>query len=543
MMTRPLVIAVLGSLLATVPSAHADRRSNQRRVADADDDREEADSDGPEARAAVAVKLDDLIEVAVRLSPDLARARADRNAAKGQAAAARKDQQWVVTAQSQYERFATSPDVEVGPFQVAAEDKLSASLGIGRNLPTGGNLGIEFGITRIIRELEIPAGLADQVGVQIPAEIDQGDSVTDTYALHQAQAKLTFKQPLAKGFGPDVALAQEKKADLAATEATIKAQIAAEDSVKDIVTGYWELSYAAYEVDTRAEALELAKQQEDLTRVQMRAGTAPPNALSAVTYEIAIRGEALLAAQNEYEKKSSDLRKKVGLELDRRDFVIKPAEQFEVGTEEWNVDDVLARSRKSNRRIATLILEKRIADVEVKAAKNGMLPQVDLTLSGALVGTGATSGEAFSAVTASNGYQVMAGLTVQFDIGGAAKGAHDAALARRSRVVADQTDTQRAIDTEVVHAVHQVTSARARVALTEKAIENAEINVKAENASFQMGKSTNFNVMQRQSELVQARLRRGRAIVDYHVAVANLQYLGGMLLEQYRVNVRPPATR
>ena len=61
--------------------------------------------------------------------------------------------------------------------------------------------------------------------------------------------------------------------------------------------------------------------------------------------------------------------------------------------------------------------------------------------------------------------------------------------------------------------------------------------------SFVSGKATNYNVMQRQTELIEARLRRGRAVADYHIAVAQLQFLGGTLLEQYRVNVRPRGER
>ena len=40
-----------------------------------------------------------------------------------------------------------------------------------------------------------------------------------------------------------------------------------------------------------------------------------------------------------------------------------------------------------------------------------------------------------------------------------------------------------------------------------------------------------------------ALLSRGRAVADYHIAVAQLQFLSGTILEQYRVNVRPPARR
>lgn len=537
MMSRPIALAVLGTMLSSLPAA-ADRRT-KRRVADVEDQKEEIDSDGPEAKAVLPIKLDDLIEVAVRLSPDLARAKNDRAAAQGQAVASRKDQQWQLTLAGQYDRYATSPDVDVGAFQVAAEDKLAANLAIGRNIPTGGNVKLELGITRTIRELQIPGDLANQVGVMIPSQIDMGDSVTDTYAVHQAQVKLSFKQPLIQGFGSDVALAQEHKADLQMTDATVKTQIAAEDLLKDIVSGYWELAYSAYEVDTRAVALELAKKQDVLTRTEVRAGTTPQNSLGAVTYEIAVRNEALLAAQNEFEKKSLDLRKKVGLELSRRDIVMRPGDAFEIGDDEWDVEDVLARSRKSNRRLASLILQKRAADVDITVAKDGMRPKADLTLSGALIGSGNTADAAFTAATQSDGYQVMANLTVTVDIGGAAKGNYDTAVARRQRVVVDEADTQRSIEADIVHAVHQVTGARARVTLADSAITSGEDNVKAEKASFQAGKATNFEVMQRQTQLVEARLRRGRAVADYHIAVAQLQHLSGMILDQYRVNVRP----
>jgi len=540
MTTRPIAMLLLGSLLWSVPAA-ADRR---RRVAqNGEEEVEQEDQDGPEATAVLPIKLDDLIEVAVRLAPELARSKNDRFAAKGEAQAGRRDQQWQVTAQSQYNRFAVSPDVQVGAFGTVAEDKLSVSLGIGRNLPTGGNVTFQIGIQRTIKELEIPALLGQQMrdSIRVPAEIDGNGIVFDTYGTVQSSAKLIVKQPLVRGFGKDVALAQQTKGDLAATEATVKTQLAAEEMLRDVVSAYWELSYAAYEVDTRAEALELANKQEELTRIELRARTAADSALTAVLYEVQIREEALLTAKNQWEKKSLELRKRAGLELDRRDLVMRPKDAFEASDDEWEASDVLKRARKSNRRMASLILQKRMADVDVKVAKNSMLPKVDLELSGALIGTGENTNLALTAAANSNGYEIMAGLTVQFDIGGAAKGSHDAALARRQKVEVDQADTARTLDSEVVHSVREVKSARARVAFAEKAIQYAEENVKAERASFQAKTRTNFDVMQRQTELVNARLRRGRAIADYHLAVANVQFLGGFLLEQYRVNVRPLA--
>lgn len=566
MKTRPLAVLALGSLLAASTAA-ADRRRSIGRTIDRDDraartrdrddgddrdaraearrkraerrrtaDLEERDSDGPEAQAVYALKLDDLIETSVRLAPDLARAKADRAIAKGNAGAARRNQSWVLGANASYAINAVSREVEVAPFSSVREDTASAAVTLGRNLPTGGNFAVEVGLTRVGRELSIPQEYLDAIN----AGAAQPDPSRDEFlTTHQAIAKLTFTQPLARGLGPDVALAQEKKADLEATAATISTQLEAEKMIYGLVAGYWELAYCAYQVDVRHDALALAEAQEKATRDQIRAGTAPSTSLNAVIYEISARRDAVLEAELELEKKSLELRRKAGLELDARQIALRPADAFEIGRDEWDVDEVLARSHQANRRLATLALQRRIADVEVAVAKNAMLPQVDLQLSGGVLGTGNTQDAAFSGAGAVNGYQVMAGIAVQFEISGAARSAHDAARARKARVEVDRADALRTLDTEVVAAVKMVTAARERVGLADKAIAVAEDNAAAERQSFAAQRSDNFRVMERQTQLVEARLRRGRAVADYHTAVAQLQYLSGMLLDQYRVDVRP----
>jgi outer membrane protein TolC len=537
-----LVAAVLGfvhAVLAAPATAQPRGRSQANTVAQAPRTPADDDGDGPEARGVALFKLDDIIEVAVRLSPDIARARADRDIAQGSAGAARHDQAWILSANAGYERNALgadTPNERLEPLQVLADDKVTGTVGLGRNLPTGGNLSLELGLVHERRELNITGEVLAQA---TDTQSECGENV-DIFCQDQASARLTLKQPLARGLGSDVALAPQRKADLSAAEATIKAQLAAEQMIRDIVAAYWELALAGYEVDVRAESLDIAKKQDQLTRQEMRAGTSTQNALDAVSYEIAIRDEALLTSKLAFEKKSLDLRRKAGLEIGRRDIVVRPGEPFEIDNQDWSIDDLLAKSHTINRQLATVVLEKRIADVDVEVTHNAMLPQIDLNLSGALQGFGDTSSAAFTGVSGGDGfaYSVTAGLTMSFELSGAAKAAHAAALAKRHRLDVDRVDIERQIDAEVVSSVKVVMSGRTRVALADKAIAIAEDNVKAELASFRAQRSNNFQVMQRQTQLIEARLRRGRAIADYHVAVAQLQYLSGTLLDTYRIHVR-----
>ena len=547
------LVAAVATALGTVISAPAAAQPRGRSpaappaapaapagAAPADDD-----GDGPEARGIALFKVDDIIEVAVRLSPDLARARVEREVARESAEAAGRDQAWVMSAGLNFQRDALgadTPDNRLIPLTPLQTDKYTGTLGLARNLPTGGNLNIELGLTHERQEVFLTGeNLAMQPGSDPPPQSECGE-LPDIFCQDQATARLTFKQPLARGLGSDVALAPQHRAELTAAQATVKAQLAAEEMIRDLVSAYWELAYTAYEVDVRAESLDLAKKQDQVTRQEIRAGTAAPNSLDAVSYEIAIRDEALLTAKLAFEQKSLDLRRKAGLELGRRDILVRPKDPLELDSQEWSIDEVLAQSHRANRGLATAVLDKKLADVEVDVTHNAMLPQIDLTLSGAVIGTGDTSSAAFSGLGGDSnngfGYQIVAGVQMSFDLSGAAKAAHAAALAKRHGTDIARVDLERQIDAKIVASVKILMSGRTRVALSDKAIGIAEDNVKTERAQFLAQRSNNFQVMQRQTQLIDARLRRGRAVTDYRVAVAQLQQLSGTLLDAYRVRVR-----
>src|SRR5262250_1216026 len=128
------IVALVSTVLATtapIPAAAQPRGRAQADTASAPAD----DGDGPEARGVALFKLDDIIEVAVRLSPDIAKARADRDIAQGSAGAARRDQSWILTANAAFQRDALgadTPDERLEPLQLLADEKTTGSLGLNR---------------------------------------------------------------------------------------------------------------------------------------------------------------------------------------------------------------------------------------------------------------------------------------------------------------------------------------------------------------------------------------------------------------------------
>src|SRR5688572_28153477 len=111
--------ATILALLAATSVADARPRVAQN----ADRDQHDEEGDGPEASAVLPLKLDDLIEVAIRLAPDASRAKIDRTVAKNLAEGERRSQAWMITSNGDYRRNAMAEDVEVPPFSIVAQDK------------------------------------------------------------------------------------------------------------------------------------------------------------------------------------------------------------------------------------------------------------------------------------------------------------------------------------------------------------------------------------------------------------------------------------
>ena len=540
-------VATVFGTLTSLPAAAQPRGRSQADTASAPAD---DDGDGPEAKGVATFKLNDIISVAVRLSPDLAHAVTTRDAARQDAVAAGKDQAWHLTASANVEvdaLGADTPSDAIAPLTPLSTQKISGTLGLGRKLPTGGELDVQLGITAQHQELNVTGEALAQMPAPMQLQSQCGENA-DVFCQVQASAGVKLTQPLLKGLGSDVALAGEHKAEIAAAKATVEGQLAAEKLILDVVTAYWELANASYEVDVRAEALDLARKHDQLARQEIRSGQTEANALDAVSYEIAVREEALLVAKLQFEQKSLDLRRKAGLEIGRRDIVIRPADPLELDNQEWDVDQVIAQSHKINRELVAITLDTKTADIEVDVTRNATLPQVDLSLQGALLATGDTTADAFDGLGGNShrggvGSQVSAGLTLSFELSGAAKAAHAAAVGRRHLLDIERVSKEREIDAQVVTAAKAVMSDRTRVALADKAVAIAENNVKAERAKFLTHASTNFQVMQVQTKLIEARLRRGQAVAAYHTAVAQMQFLSGTLLDTYRIHIRTGAGR
>jgi outer membrane protein TolC len=119
--------------------------------------------------------------------------------------------------------------------------------------------------------------------------------------------------------------------------------------------------------------------------------------------------------------------------------------------------------------------------------------------------------------------------------GGAARGARDAARGELLAARIREADVSAQLTVAVVRAVDDLRLARKRSEVLARSTGLAETNLATENRRFEAGGTTSFEVLKRQAELAQARLRRARAQIDRLEATARLDALTGEILARHGI--------
>src|SRR5262249_7535962 len=100
-----------------------------------------------------------------------------------------------------------------------------------------------------------------------------------------------------------------------------------------------------------------------------------------------------------------------------------------------------------------------------------------------------------------------------------------------------ERDIAAQVSAAVLRAVAAAEVARRRVEVLARSTDAATLDLAAERARFEVGRSTNFDVLRRQDELASAQLSQARAKVDQLTAIAQLEALTGEILARHGVRL------
>jgi outer membrane protein TolC len=188
--------------------------------------------------------------------------------------------------------------------------------------------------------------------------------------------------------------------------------------------------------------------------------------------------------------------------------------------------------------LARLAVDQKTTELDVFVTKDGLLPQLDAALVLGPSGRDGNAGTALKNMATFDDIQITATLTYQQSLGARdVRGRLRAAEGQLQKITVTAADVKQQLAQGISRAVGQLELAKRRVALAERTIELAQRNIEVELTRFGLGKSTNFDVLQRQDELKQARLRRVRALIDWRKAEGTVMALTGELLPFYGIKL------
>ncbi len=408
------------------------------------------------------------------------------------------------------------------------------NLGLGGLMPTGGTASIGLGTRRTATNSQFYF-LNPSWGTGLTARLNQ---------------------PLLRNFGTLVTRSRIVVAQTNRDQAaeTLKTQVIA--TLQQVEQAYWDFAAAKVLVDVKLQSLELAQKLLKETKERIRVGTSAPIDLVQSEASVATRNQDLILARNAQANSEDALKQVLGFQTPAEwAMKIIAAEPYVFEPLDVDLASSIETALKERPEIIRQEMSLDITNLNVKLARNAVLPSLDLTGSYGFSGIGGTL--SFDDPITGEPSRIKGGFDDSLDqivdmdypnwgVGLALKvplGNNDAKanLARR-RFEHHQTETrlsalQQSITHDVRVAVRYLYDGAASVEAAEASKVLAERNVEAEQTKFANGLSTNFLVLQIQDDLANAQLSNLRARLNYRKAIVGYRVATGTLLDELGVDI------
>jgi outer membrane protein TolC len=366
---------------------------------------------------------------------------------------------------------------------------------------------------------------------------------------------------LLRGFGTDVNRAEIEVARRNRDISQVQFEQVVITTVQAVENAYWNLIYTIDNLKVKQHSLKLAQDLLDQTRTRVRIGTSAPIDIVQSEATVASRELDIIVAENQVENAADVLKDLMGFENpDDWKSRIVPTDALEATTTSANLDQSIAEALQRRPDLKQRELETEIDEIGVLAARNSVLPQLNLSLNYGYAGVGGTQtvlapntgqvigtvpggwDDALSQILKRDYNQWSAAVSFSYPLENTTAKAN-LAQQRFALSTAKQNTalTQQRIIGEVRNTVRGLEASAKAILAAVKARELAERNLDAEQKKYANGMSTAFQVVKIQDDLASAQASELQARVAYRQAEAVYRTAVGSLLESMGVGIRDEA--
>jgi outer membrane protein TolC len=307
----------------------------------------------------------------------------------------------------------------------------------------------------------------------------------------------------------------------------------------NIRNAYWNFVYATQAVETAQQSLQISSNLVRDNKIKVEVGTmAPIDVVQAEAEEARMR-QSLVQAQNTRRSNELTLKQLIvgGTDDPLWAATLEPVDRPNFQAVEIDTAAAIRRALDERNDIAIVRKQIEMNDLGLKLLRDNTLPDIDFSLSYGVQGVGGTRleraqsgvlgssvtqvipggiGDAYSQLLRAQNPRWTVGVNVAYPIGLTAQ---DTSLAR-ARVQLNQAASQlKALElrvaTDITSAAINLRNAAEAVEVARVSRELQEQRLQAEQSKFEVGMSTNFQVVQAQRDLNEQRNSELRAILNY----------------------------
>jgi hydrophobic/amphiphilic exporter-1 (mainly G- bacteria), HAE1 family len=429
-------------------------------------------------------------------------------------------------------------------------------------------------------------------GAQVNVDFENGrQASTNAFAslnpFFTSRLVIGYSQPLLRNRTIDrersEIILRRKQAEVAGADFEVRAA----DIVTRVEQAYWDLVAARQDVQVTSDAVELAKQQHSHNRRMIDSGTLAPVELSASRAELERRLDIYYASVGTLTEIENNL--KMLLAPDRHDSIwgdqIAPTDLNMQHDSVEDVQEAVTEALKHRPELKQVALRRESNKIDRQYASEQVKPQINAvanysnaglggllrpgdnpisasqtllydrlntlsTLAGLQPLNGASFGSlppiivggygtALSSLFGGNYQSVQVGLSVDFTLHNRTAEAQLAQTAiNEKRLKLEQARAEQTIEAQVRNALQAMQTARQRISAAEASVAAAKEKLESETRLYDTGESTNFFVLTRQNEYLDARRRAVVAQLDFNKAVARLEQSLGNTLGAHHLSLK-----
>ncbi len=395
------------------------------------------------------------------------------------------------------------------------------------------------------RQIDLDASVSGKLITGTSYELDflntrySSNSVYQTInPSYEAEPKLTLKQPLLRGFGvavnkADITIAQNNKLVSLQTVKNI-----AIDIITKTKTVYY--NYIYYN-DAYSIAKNFVEMAEDLLRInQARYKEGLISSVDLLETEAAVlsRRRNLITAEIALKRAEDELKFVTNLVDDPKTWYValELTDRPLFDSHEVDLVDSLVAAFKNRPDYEAKIIELKNKDINIKVAKNTLYPTVDLVASFGLNGLGSDYSESLNSIDADYKDWVV-GVSLSLPWGGGDRAAYNKTILEKAQGLMELKRLEQSIILDVRDKVRGVDLVIEQVKATKLAKESQLKNYEAQKERYAAGQVSTHDMLDYQDKYARAVLDYMSSLIDYNIALVNLDKSEGLTLEKNNVKL------